>query len=46
LKPEFSRDKDGRAPNESFLTECNRLHWACLLQLSFERQMTVVGQTL
>jgi hypothetical protein len=25
LKPEFSRDKDGRAPNESFLTECNRL---------------------
>jgi class 3 adenylate cyclase len=25
LRPEFSRDKEGRAPNENFLAECNRL---------------------
>jgi adenylate cyclase len=25
LKPEFSRDSDGRAPNQSFAAECNRL---------------------
>jgi len=25
LKPEFSRDPEGRMPNESFTTECNRL---------------------
>jgi len=25
LKPELSRDKEGRAPNENFLAECNRL---------------------
>jgi hypothetical protein len=25
LKPQLSRDKDGRAPNENFLAECNRL---------------------
>jgi class 3 adenylate cyclase len=26
LKPEFSRDADGRIPNESFVAECNQLH--------------------
>jgi adenylate cyclase len=25
LEPEFSRDSDGRRPNEHFLAECNRL---------------------
>ena len=25
LKPEFSRDPDGRIPNENFTAECNRL---------------------
>ena len=25
LKPEFSRDSEGRAPNEHFLAKCNRL---------------------
>ena len=25
LKPEFSRDPDGRMPNEKFAAECNRL---------------------
>jgi class 3 adenylate cyclase len=25
LKPEFSRDLEGRAPNQNFATECNRL---------------------
>ena len=26
LKPEFSRDADGRIPNERFVAECNQLH--------------------
>ena len=26
LKPEFSRDADGRIPNEKFVAECNQLH--------------------
>ena len=25
LKPEYSRDADGRMPNEKFVAECNRL---------------------
>jgi adenylate cyclase len=25
LKPEFSRDPEGRIPNENFAAECNRL---------------------
>jgi hypothetical protein len=25
LKPEFSRDPEGRAPNQNFAAECNRL---------------------
>ena len=25
LKPEFSRDADGRIPNENFIAECNQL---------------------
>jgi adenylate cyclase len=25
LRPEYSRDPDGRAPNQSFATECNRV---------------------
>jgi adenylate cyclase len=25
LKPEYSRDADGRMPSEKFVTECNRL---------------------